>query len=300
MDMDVYNSGEKEMSLSKVMEFLREHIREEFMRHYGIVDEAWIDRVTDNWFSDERNYDGRWNLIGERIPNIGKVLDMAAGCGTFVLYGLRNGYEVWGVEPEEWKRDYFQRKVRAAEYPLEFLDHITNGVGEALPFEDLSFDIVTTYQTLEHVRDYKRCIREMIRVLRPGGVLYIRAPDYTGFFEPHYRVPFLPRMNRKLASLYLGFIGKPLSGLSHLQWITGKEVIKILNETDTNLSIEHLRHYYSHKRLASIHQRLPEMFKKTPVSHLVNSMYEFKITLDNLLMTGRRERNIDLWITKIE
>ena len=300
MDMDVYNSGEKEMSLSKVMEFLREHIGEEFMRHYGIVDEAWIDRVTDNWFSDERNYDGRWNLIGERIPSFGKVLDMAAGCGTFVLYGLRNGYDVWGVEPEEWKRDYFQRKVRAAEYPLEFLDHITNGFGEALPFEDLSFDIVTTYQTLEHVRDYKRCIHEMIRVLRPGGVLYIRAPDYTGFFEPHYRVPFLPRMNRKLASLYLEFIGKPLSGLSHLQWITGKEVIKILNETDANLTIEHLRHYYSHKRLALIHQRLPETFWKTPVSYLANSMYEFKITLDNLLMTGRREKDIDLWITKIK
>jgi ubiquinone/menaquinone biosynthesis C-methylase UbiE len=94
---------------------------------------------------------------------------MAAGCGTFVLFGLHNGYDAWGVEPEEWKREYFRKKILASNYPVKYLDHVVASVGEALPFQDESFDIVTTYQTLEHVQDVNECIQEMLRVLKPGG-----------------------------------------------------------------------------------------------------------------------------------
>ncbi|WP_219925286.1 methyltransferase domain-containing protein [Aeromonas veronii] len=36
-------------------------------------------------------------------------------------------------------------------------------------FEDNTFDVVTTYQTLEHVQDVAACIDELIRVAKPGG-----------------------------------------------------------------------------------------------------------------------------------
>jgi ubiquinone/menaquinone biosynthesis C-methylase UbiE len=216
MDLDVYGGSEKEVSLTEVKNFLRENFRKESERYFGLKDAKWIDRATDNWFDDQNNYDGRWKIIRERVPTVGKVLYMAAGCGTFVLFGLHNGYDAWGVEPEEWKREYFRKKILASNYPVKYLDHVVASVGEALPFQDESFDIVTTYQTLEHVRDVNMCILEMLRVLKPWGILYIKAPDYNCFFEPHYRVPFLPKMNKKLAAAYLRVINKPiLGGLYH-------------------------------------------------------------------------------------
>ena len=98
-------------------------------------------------------------------------------------------------------------------------------VGESLPFADESFDVVTTFQTLEHVADVDRCIAEMVRVLRPGGVLYLRAPDYNCFFEPHYRVPMWPKMPRAWAAPYLRWLGKPVDGLSTLNWTTERDTI---------------------------------------------------------------------------
>jgi SAM-dependent methyltransferase len=49
-----------------------------------------------------------------------------------------------------------------------------------LPFDDASFDIVGTYSVLHHVPDYLFAVREMARVLRPGGWLYIDHESSPG------------------------------------------------------------------------------------------------------------------------
>ena len=102
-------SSKKELAEAK--DFMRRNLEIEFSRYFGLTDAAWIDRATNNWFHDENNYDGRWNLIRERAPEAKKILDMAAGCGTFLVYGLERGYDAWGVEPETWKREYLAKKV---------------------------------------------------------------------------------------------------------------------------------------------------------------------------------------------
>jgi ubiquinone/menaquinone biosynthesis C-methylase UbiE len=51
----------------------------------------------------------------------------------------------------------------------------------ALPFPGASFDIVHAHQVLQHLTDPVRALREMRRVLRPGGVLAARDSDYACF-----------------------------------------------------------------------------------------------------------------------
>jgi ubiquinone/menaquinone biosynthesis C-methylase UbiE len=47
------------------------------------------------------------------------------------------------------------------------------GVAEQVPFDDDSFDVVSSINSLDHVDDVRRAAAEMIRVLRPGGRLLI-------------------------------------------------------------------------------------------------------------------------------
>ncbi|MDX6666210.1 MAG: hypothetical protein QOG68_2416 [Solirubrobacteraceae bacterium] len=52
------------------------------------------------------------------------------------------------------------------------MDYVT-GVAERMPFEDASFDVVATINSLDHVDDIARAAAEIVRVLRPGGLLLI-------------------------------------------------------------------------------------------------------------------------------
>lgn len=57
-------------------------------------------------------------------------------------------------------------------------------VGDAydLPYEDGTFDIVHTHQTLQHLADPVRALREWRRVTKPGGIVAAREVDYAGTF----------------------------------------------------------------------------------------------------------------------
>ena len=67
-------------------------------------------------------------------------------------------------------------------------ERISNSVGESLPFSDESFDIVYSANVLEHTQDPEQVLREAMRVLRPGGQLYIELPNFLSYFEGHYMV----------------------------------------------------------------------------------------------------------------
>ena len=85
-------------------------------------------------------------------------------------------------------------------YPLvqgsEFLPGVPYGCFEngircedlqALTFEDATFDLLMTFDVLEHVPEYKIAIHEMARVLKPGGYLVMTTPLFPGMEESHLR-----------------------------------------------------------------------------------------------------------------
>ena len=53
------------------------------------------------------------------------------------------------------------------------------GTAEAIPFADGSFDLVTAFDVLEHLDDDVRALREMARVVRPGGLIALTVPAYS-------------------------------------------------------------------------------------------------------------------------
>jgi 2-polyprenyl-3-methyl-5-hydroxy-6-metoxy-1,4-benzoquinol methylase len=77
-----------------------------------------------------------------------------------------------------------------------------------LPFRDASFDVVTCTHIYEHVPDAKRLIAEIHRVLRPGGCCFFSAGNRLVWTEPHYRLPLLSVVPKRLAHLYMRATGK--------------------------------------------------------------------------------------------
>lgn len=83
------------------------------------------------------------------------------------------------------RHDYYENVVN-----LDVVDYPTTdvrAVGESLPFADDAFDAVISLAVLEHVRDPFRCAREIARIVRPGGKVYVGVAflaPYHGF--PHH------------------------------------------------------------------------------------------------------------------
>lgn len=81
-----------------------------------------------------------------------------------------------------------------------------------LPFPDDSFDTVVSTEVLEHVPNPQRALREMHRVLKPGGFLILSTPQYW----PRHEVPY-------------DFFRYPYDGLLHLVKESGLETQKVFN-----------------------------------------------------------------------
>jgi len=69
-----------------------------------------------------------------------------------------------------------------------------------LPYPDASFDVAVAHFVIEHVRDPVRALREMRRVLKPGGLAAVKDPYYPAFtFRP--RVPPILRFQELMAKM---------------------------------------------------------------------------------------------------
>ncbi len=102
-----------------------------------------------------------------------QVLDLATGTGDVALEVLRQqpGATVVGLDPSSRMLEVGERKVAAA--GLAGKVTLQQGQAEALPAADDAFDAVTIAWGIRNVVDRRQALREMARVLRPGGKLAI-------------------------------------------------------------------------------------------------------------------------------
>ena len=237
----------------KARDFLTENLISEYKIYFGNPGLQWIDYVVDAWMDDQSNSKWRYELINDFVKlNKGdKILDMASGCGTFVFYGLLNDYDVFGIEPEEWKNEFNRMKIELYDYPKKWSRNFIRAFGEDLPFEDEFFDVVSSYQTIEHVSDVKVCLDEMLRVLKKGGMLFLHFPDYRSSFEAHYRLPWIPLFPKPLARVYLRMLKKPILGLDHINYVTKKNIIHLFQQND-QIEITDMDKIFFRKRTESI------------------------------------------------
>ncbi|MGD8405162.1 MAG: methyltransferase domain-containing protein [Anaerolineales bacterium] len=126
----------------------------------------------------------------ERIQ--GKVLENGCGVGMYVEHMLPYDGRITGLEYD------FERAAEARTRS----PNILNAAGESLPLPSGTFDLILSHEVLEHVQDDAQAVREMVRVLRPGGRIVLFVPNRGYPFETHgiywkgsYRFGNMPIVN---------------------------------------------------------------------------------------------------------
>jgi SAM-dependent methyltransferase len=160
-----------------------------------------------------------------------KILD--AGCGFAVSAIIANlkGLNWIGIEPELEAIGLTKEAALICGLPSNQIDQcIVQGNGESLSFSDNTFSMVVSHQVIEHVKNPKNYLRELLRVLKPGGVILLTAPEYRMCHEPHYGIPWIPFLNKEHCVPWLDIFEKNVDGLSNFNYVSGAEV-KVLAAT---------------------------------------------------------------------
>jgi len=99
------------------------------------------------------------------------LLDIGCGEGFFLFSASKLGYTARGVELSEDAAAYAKK---------EFGLDVETGAFEELRFPENHFDVVTLWQVLEHMLYPLMVLKEVHRILKPGGMLVITTPDIRG------------------------------------------------------------------------------------------------------------------------
>jgi SAM-dependent methyltransferase len=155
---------------------------------------GFVDGVPERFVPDimrgeliDAEHRGRYWWVGVLV-NGRRVLD--AGCGTG--YGSKilaesGAAEVVGVDIEESVVEAVRGHQSAG---------VRFEVGDVreLPFEDASFDLVVSFEVIEHVAEHDVVLDEFARVLRPGGIVAVSSPNRSTYpaGNPHHVRELLP------------------------------------------------------------------------------------------------------------
>lgn len=120
-------------------------------------------------------------LKGRLVPGM-RVLDAGCGSGRNLVYLLRSEYEVFGVDesPEAVAQT---RRLAASLAPHLPADNFHVEAVERMSFADTGFDVVLSSAVLHFARDeehWRSMVREMWRVLKPGGIFFARLASTIG------------------------------------------------------------------------------------------------------------------------
>jgi SAM-dependent methyltransferase len=113
------------------------------------------------------------SAAGERLK--GRVLENGCGVGMYLQHLAPYAGSIIGLEFD------LERALEAHSQ----VSAVANAACEQLPFPTASFDAILSHEVLEHVGDDRAAVEEMVRVLKPGGLIVLFVPNLGYPYETH-------------------------------------------------------------------------------------------------------------------
>lgn len=181
----------------------------EFVEKYELVFRGEAPHPRDS------NYDDVLDAL-EQVRPPGDLLDVGSHCGFFLRRARARGWRTTGVEPSPTSsalaRERFQLDVKPG-----FLDE---------RFSDGSYDVVTMLDVLEHVGRPQLLLREIVRVLRPGGLALIKVPNVRYVIAKYRFLRPIP-----------GVIADAFDAREHLVHYSAETLTRLLREEGFELKV---------------------------------------------------------------
>jgi len=124
------------------------------------------------------------------------VVDIGCGAGMQALMWAADGHRVIGVDISAPLVQLARKRAVEMQVPADF----RVGSATSLPVADASVDIALVSELLEHLPDWQRCVDEAVRILRPGGVLYMSTTNRLCPVQQEFALPaysWYPRSLKK-------------------------------------------------------------------------------------------------------
>lgn len=158
----------------------------------------------------------RWKELG-----LTRFLDLGCGLGRHALQFAEAGYDVTAFDLSRSGLDVLSATAEERGLGVE----LVQGDMRALPFADNTFDCLLSYHCIYHtdLMGLKQAIREIARVVRPGGELFLTlnstvSPTYTKA-GPEYR---------RLDTRTIQYVGDGMEGIPHC-YVNANEAAELLD-----------------------------------------------------------------------
>jgi len=189
----------------------------------------------------------RYNELLDRFEKYRKtnnLLDVGAGKGFFLEIAKARGWNVYGTELTDQAIQECENKS------LQMKKGCLNEVG----FDANQFDVITSFEVIEHINNPKEIVQEMHRILRENGKVYITTPNFNSILRyrlkskydvieyPNHLCYFTKKTLRKLFT-DAGFSIKRLQttgiSLTRIKTSKGKSNQEFVSETSDDEIIRH-------------------------------------------------------------
>lgn len=187
-----------------IAEPARESVCRDQLREYLTrIGQEPVDRNLDELFSLESGVRDRFNYFVPRMPESARQRLLVSGCAAASELIIARSYgfqEIFGTEVVPEYIDISRQRLLGQDGFEVFLYD-----GNNLPFASDTFTAVVSGHIIEHTPSPYQYLKEQMRVLTPGGYLFLEFPNRYHHTELHTGLPSLEHLPRPLRSLCLRY-----------------------------------------------------------------------------------------------
>ncbi len=211
------------------------------------------------------SYIHHMNEVISKLNLNSKILEIGSGSGDFLYNLKKKGFtDLIGIEPSI-------SAINSA-HP-EIKSHLQEGIFQVDDFQEMNYDLVCCFMTLEHVYDPREISESVNKILKKGGYFVIVLHNY-----------------RSLVNKILGK-KSPIIDIEHMQLFSKKSIGLLLNKTNyQDIQVKDLYNRYS----------INYWIRLSPIPNLINNTFikllnkfnlgnfKIKINVGNMIVSGRK------------